>query len=106
MTHNERVAAIEYACQAIQAGDRVFNTLAEVVGCDPESALWSSFHTLQDVIIKQAAQLIGDTAGWLSWYAFENDFGRNGMTAKAAKWQKMRPIKTASQLATLIEADL
>lgn len=43
---------------------------------------------------------------WLRWFIYENQCGRRAFEAKADAWKELRPIRTARDLARLIEADL
>jgi hypothetical protein len=106
MTHDERVAAIKRVCNVIKIGDDAFDGLAKIVGCNPEAPIWTALHMAHGALVNTTAVLIGDTDEWLSWYIYENDMGAQGMKAAAASWKSMRAIKSASQLAKLIEADL
>jgi hypothetical protein len=34
-----------------------------------------------DDYIRVLSELVGDVGGWVSWYVFENDFGKKGLEA-------------------------
>ena len=103
MNRDEMIAEIEYACRMIQVSDYAYEAMRGSIGCDPDSVFWSAAFGLQDAIVAQTAKLIGDSGEWLKWFVFENDCGRKGMEAGPANG-KLRKIKTAAQLAQLIEA--
>lgn len=102
MNRTEIAAEIEYACRIIQVSNHAYEALRGVVGCDPDSTLWLAVFGMQDAIVKQTARLIGDECEWLQWFVFENDCGCKGL--EAGFNGKTRRIKTAAQLAKLIEA--
>jgi len=63
---------------------------------------WKTF----DAYLACISAEIGDDAGWLFWFIYDNDCGRKKLPAKAAAWSEARPIGTARALVRLIEADL
>ena len=73
-----------------------------IFGSSPESefsnTIWQGFdrHTLA------LAAALGDSFGWLSWYAHENDFGARGFEASPPGGKK-RKVKTLAQLLKIIE---
>lgn len=55
-----------------------------------------------DEYINLLEELIGDESSWVSWFVFDNDFGRRGLKA-ATKKTKYRIIDTPVKLLKLIE---
>lgn len=94
MTRDEKIVEIEHVCRLCQAFDQAFDSAHRVIGCDPDSPLWTSVFRLQSAIVKQTAKLIGDEGEWLDWFIFENDYGRKGLEAAIAPGVKMRKIRT------------
>lgn len=102
MTRAEIIAEIEYVCRMMQVSNHAYDSVSKSIGCAPDSVFWSASFGLQDAIVAQTSKLIGDNGDWLRWFVFENACGRKGMEAGSANG-KLRKIKTASQLARLIE---
>lgn len=51
-----------------------------------------------DAYINILEKSFGDNFNWVSWFVFENDFGRKGMEAKGSADKKLTKIKTVKQL--------
>jgi len=80
-------------------------TLKPLTGGSPENkyhfTVWRAF----DHYTAAVSMIIGDNAEWLSWYLFDTPkAGKNVTFAKAASWEKPRPLRTLRQLLTLIRA--
>ena len=88
--------------------DDVFETLKASVGREPESPLWNAAWGVFEAYTEQLSHRLGDNEkdsvgnNWLTWYAFENDFGAKAMKAKAAHMKCGKPIRTVADLATLL----
>lgn len=80
----------------------VFDAACELHGGDGESrwakAVYSAFAGYTEML----AIVVGDDDGWLDWFLWENSAGRNKLEAKAASWDKPRPIKTVRDLVDVI----
>jgi hypothetical protein len=94
------IIEIDRVCGIIAEADSAYDELARIVGCDPESRLWTAMATMQSALIDQTERLIGDQYKWLSWYIWENDCGKKGYEAGDAN--KMRPIRSSADLARMI----
>ena len=55
-----------------------------------------------DDYIKVLSRLVDDDFDWVSWFVFENDFGKKGMEAKGSSGSKLIKIKTVKQLYNII----
>lgn len=51
-----------------------------------------------DAYINLLEKSFNDNFQWISWFVFENDFGRKGMEAKGSSDKKLTKIKTVKQL--------
>ncbi len=105
MTHEARVLLIVTVVTRHDALDRAFAPLIAIFN-NHNFPLWSEAWETYDTCLAAIAREIGDRAGWLDWFVKENDCGRRGHEARAAAWSELRPIRTARDLALLIEADL
>lgn len=60
--------------------------------------------TFIDAYINLLEKSFGDHFNWISWFIFENDFGRKGMAAKGSSDKKLTKIKTVKQLYKIINS--
>ena len=58
-----------------------------------------------DQYIQTLSDVLGDDWNFISWYVFENDFGKKRFTAKAVTWKSSRVIDTPVKLLNLIESN-
>ena len=56
-----------------------------------------------DKYIQTLSDVLDDDCQFISWYVFENGFGKKRLTAKAASWKSSRVIDTPEKLLKLIE---
>ena len=78
---------------------RLFNADAECVALNP---VFRMFDTYTDVL----STAIGDTNdvhNLLNWYAWDNDWGRKKLKAKARGWKSPRRIENLKTLLKVIE---
>lgn len=73
-------------------------------------ALCRSSHVVHDVgcflldaYINLLAKSVGDEGNWISWYVFENNFGKGGLTA-SVKDGRMKKVDTLKKLYNFIKA--
>ena len=59
-----------------------FDKIDEVLPTPPDTSFKSAAWEMFDVYTDALAELVGDTGEWLSWYAWECEFGRN-----AEEWE-------------------
>ena len=74
----------------------LFNADSESKALSP---MWDMFNSYTNLVAKQ----LGDEDDWVTWFAWENDFGVRGHEAKASNWRKARNIVTIYDLFDLIE---
>ncbi len=58
---------------------------------------------LMDSYVNLLASVVGDKGGWISWYVFENDFGKGGLTAGMKDDKKMKEVNTLKKLYNFIK---
>ena len=56
-----------------------------------------------DQYIQTLSDVLDDDCQFISWYVFENGFGKKRLSAKAANWKSARVIDTPVKLLKLIE---
>jgi len=69
----------------------------EAIGLQSDSVLCDAQGRMEQVVIDGLELLVGDEFGMISWYVYENNYGRAGVTFN------MRKIKGIGQLRKLIE---
>lgn len=57
-----------------------------------------------DAYINLLEKSFDDNFQWISWFIFENDFGRKGMEAKGSSDKKLTKIKTVRQLYNIMNS--
>lgn len=103
MTNTKKIQLLAEWQARIQTADRLIEPVAEVLGLSPESPIHVAVWSLQNAYTRSVAQLVGDQAEWLDWYASENDFGRKAMNAGPVGAN--RPIATLDDLIWVIEVE-
>jgi len=83
----------------------VYKGLQLICDCSPESkisrAIFDTFQKYTDAL----AIVICDGYDWLEWYAWDNEFGKKGLQAKASSWKKEKKVKNLNDLLDLIDSD-
>ena len=107
MTTKERMKLLTEWKEQFEKCDNTWTDLEKLFrGLDCDSAvgkaIWQTFTLYTDALSKS----IGDTGAWLNWYCWENNMGADGKKAKAAKWKRLQPVNTLSDLRRIIEADI
>lgn len=80
--------------------DLAYQLLKAATGCEPESPVAGAMFILFDAYTDLLAKLLGDESEWLSWYAWDNQMGKRGMSAGYTGSTKR--IKTLKDLLGLI----
>ena len=101
MTREEKLETLTYWQEFAQTVKPLFDALNMTLGSTPECPIISEYWRLYTDYTGLIADLIGDHGEWLEWYAWENDFGSNGMPAGFDG--KLSPVKTLGQLLMLID---
>jgi hypothetical protein len=58
---------------------------------------------LMDAYVNLLAKSVGDEDNWISWYVFENNFGKGGLTAGMKDDKKMKEVDTLKKLYNFIK---
>lgn len=103
MTQEQKLAALTRWQQAMEKADSTIDPVISLLQLQPESPICDVVWRLQSALTAATADLVGDQAEWLSWYAMENDMGRKGLEAG---WMGAeREIRTLEDLMWLIGTD-
>jgi len=103
MTKAEKKKKVERLIARYQALSAQLDKVTEIFGpsgyeSDFFVAVFGPMNDLLDV----TAEMVGDKAGWISWFICDNECGKRGMSAGPKG--KMRRIKTVADLMRLINA--
>lgn len=71
----------------------------------PESPLCNPFYDSERSVIGLLEILTADVLNSISWFVYENDFGKNELEAGYTNGKQMRKVKNADDLRRLLEAD-
>jgi hypothetical protein len=103
MTNGEKIKLLEKWKKCHDQNEVVLDKLEPLFGRDYfEGELGTSIWQHFDLTTELVALALGDTAGWCSWYALENNFGRKAM--EAGPTGKTRKIKSLADLLWLVKA--
>lgn len=99
----QKLAALTRWQQAMEQADAAIDPVIELLQLQPESPVCGAVWQLQRLLTDMTAELVGDQAEWLDWYAYENDMGRKGLEAG---WRdQLREIRTLDDLLWVIGLD-
>lgn len=101
MTREQKLLRIQAWHDAMTKADETIQPVIDALALCGEDPITNTVWQLQTDLTRAYAALIGDAFESMSWYASENDMGRQGMEAGAAG--ETRPIKTVEDLLWLIE---
>ena len=101
MTKSQKLVTLQLWADVMKQGDDLLAPVIDVLDLHPEGPITTALWTTQNALTKAVAQLVGDSAEWLSWYAEENGMGTKAMDA--GPLGKERPIKTIDDLLWVIE---
>lgn len=105
LTHVQRVSVIQEAVRLHNELEAAFKPI-ETAFKTFDYPAWNVSWTIFSKYIELTEQKIGDDFSWLNWFIYDNDCGKKAFEAKASSWKVRRKIRTAKDLARLIEADL
>jgi len=93
--------------------EKMIIDLEKALACDiVDSQLynisWKNYEiyteTIAIILANQFNKKVVDVLDWLSWYCYENDFGKRGFEAKAGNWKRAKKIGNLESLLKIIEA--
>jgi hypothetical protein len=89
---------------AINAADKSLAALRHATGLNPEAPLPKAVYALQDIADEWAAERVGTSPDWFSWYRLENKMGQRG---HEAGWDDaLRPVRNLRSFAALLAEEL
>ena len=101
MTRDEKLAHIQAWHDAMTKADETIQPVIDALALCGEDPITNTVWQLQTDLTRAYAEILDDALEWLSWYASDNDMGRQGREAGFS--DTPRPIRTAEDLLWLIE---
>lgn len=100
MTTQEKIYLIKKLQQKLTKADKSMEMMYSVFGRNPEGPFQDGIYGLFDMAIDGVAKAIGDEDDWLSWFIYENDWGKKGYEAG---YEPMVKIKSIEDFVTILE---
>lgn len=101
MTREQKLLHIQAWHDAMTKADDAIQPVIDALALCGEDPITNTVWQLQDDLTRAYAALIDDAFESLSWFAGENDMGRQGR--EAGLRDTLRPIRTVEDLLWLIE---
>ena len=93
--------AIKKVIDAHKAVNDAFDTLESALGVQPDFGFFNECWKAMEASLKAVSIAVGDKDNWISWFVYENDYGRGAL--KAGYDGKLKKIRTVKGLVRLIE---
>ena len=105
MTHEERLALLNTWYERGTAWQSAHDDFCGLLGIEDleKCPILLAGWRIHEEYTKSVATRVGDKGGWLNWWWYDAERGQKGFEAKASNWEKLRPIRTISDLCVLIE---
>ena len=103
MTRDEKLAHIQAWHDAMVKADDTIQPVIDALALRGEDPITNTVWQLQTDLTRAYAALIDDAFESLSWFACENDMGRNGLEARVNG--NTRTIRTVGDLLWLIQLE-
>jgi len=102
MTRSEILIILEAWFEHYQHYDSHTEQLITFFGMDTECDFSRRHTDLLCAYTHQIEQRLGDQDGWLSWYIWDNDGGKNALGVKLPGWKQPLKIRTLTHLARIL----
>lgn len=102
--HDETWASVSRVINACQKAEDKMDEIANCAGILPESPLLDCPRGAMSTAVCALEELIGDHFEILSWYCWENDYGRNALEYSVGSSGPMIPVRTLDDLRVVVEA--
>jgi hypothetical protein len=101
MSNQQKLTALKRWSDIMKRSDDLLAPVIDVLDLRPEGPVTTALWITQDALTKATAELVGDHAEWLNWFAADNELGAKGM--EAGPDGQLRSIKTLEDLLWVIE---
>ena len=78
-----------------------FGLLDKTLPCHPESPFRSAVWGMFDAYTQTLAKILGDENGWLEWFAFECDFGKDAKEVQFSDGETLLVVGASDLLAVM-----
>ena len=93
--------AIKKAIDAHKAASDAFDKLESALGVQPDFGFFNECWKAMEASLKAVSIAVGDKDDWISWFAYDNDYGREAL--KAGYGDNLKSIRNVKGLIWLIE---
>lgn len=96
--------SISTVLTTFKALEKLYNDMDTFIGVDPEAPMFRMGYDLFNKYVDAVSKNIGDDAGWLSWYIWDNDCGKRNFPVSWTENGKVIKLNvhTVTQLARVI----
>ena len=99
---------VKYVTEVIdhfQKLEEMYEEYTKLFGIDPGAPMIELMYKTFTLYQNSISKLIGDDEGWLDWYIWENDCGKDEHLVSISKWKKSKKIKNIKDLVEIIIYD-
>lgn len=100
MTKQEKIELIQKLQRRLEKANKSMEMMYAVFGRNPEGPFQDGIYGLFDMAIDGVAKAIGDDSDWLSWFIYDNDWGKKGYEAG---YKPMVKVKSIEDFVTMME---
>lgn len=100
MTKQEKIELIQKLEQRLKKADKSMGMMYAVFGRNPEGPFQDGIYGLFDMAIDGVAKAIGDEDDWLTWFIYDNEWGKKEYEAG---YKPMVKIKSIEDFVTMME---
>ena len=93
--------SVKKVIEAQKSVSEAFDKLEEVLGVRSDSEFFNTYWKAIELCIEAVSIAVGDEQDWISWYIYDNEYGKKKM--KAGYDGKLKKIGAIKDLVKLIE---
>ena len=93
MTKQEKIELIQKLQRRLDKADKSMELMYSVFGSNPEGPFQDGIYGLFDMAIDGVAKAIGDEDDWLSWFIYDNEWGKKEYEAGYEPKVKIKSIE-------------
>lgn len=100
MTKQEKIELIQKLQRRLEKADKSMEMMYAVFGRNPEGPFQDGIYGLFDMAIDGVAKAIGDEDDWLTWFIYDNEWGKKEYEAG---YKPMVKVKSIEDFVTMME---